>query len=430
MTDRHHAPSASPRWPILATLVAVVLGLHLVLLAGDIRLPWPGGALATLPALPSPPTVSGEPVNTALAPRASPVRVSSVRWIVPAPVVVPVPAPKPKAKPKPKPAPRAAPLARVEPIEAPDLEPVDVAVAETEPDAPPPIEVHEDPAPPLAETIDAPPAEAIAAPAALPPETPAAEPLPTSDIANTDTADTTEAALPPEDMLLAAAASRSRGATAAVKLPPAQPPASMRLQYDVTGNVKGIHYKAHGALDWAVADGRYDARLEMRVMLLGSRSQASTGRIGPNGLMPERFADKSRSEKATHFDAAQQRIRFSNNAPEVPLQPGAQDRLSLFMQLAGLLQARPQAYATGQTVDMQVAGTGDAPVWRFEVGEESTIRVPAGEFRVRHLVRQPRKAFDSTVEMWLAPTLGYMPARLRITQPNGDIADQRLMQMP
>ncbi|WP_137922327.1 DUF3108 domain-containing protein, partial [Hydrogenophaga sp. 2FB] len=277
-----------------------------------------------------------------------------------------------------------------------------------------------------AETLDTPPADAIAAPAALPPETPAAEPAPTTDVATTDT---TEPA-PPEDMLLAAAASRSRAATAAVKLPPAQPPASMRLQYDVTGNVKGIHYKAHGALDWTVADGRYDARLEMRVMLLGSRSQTSTGRIGPNGLMPERFADKSRSEKAAHFDAAQKHIRFSNNAPEVPLQPGAQDRLSLFMQLAGLLQARPQAYATGQTVEMQVAGTGDAPVWRFEVGEESTIRVPAGEFRVRHLVRQPRKEFDSTVEMWLAPSLGYMPARLRITQSNGDIADQKLMQLP
>src|SRR5690606_25393480 len=135
----------------------------------------------------------------------------------------------------------------------------------------------------------------------------------------------------------------------------ALPPASTRLQYDVTGSVKGIGYRAQGTLDWSVADGRYDARMEMRVLLLGSRAQTSTGRIGPGGLMPERFSDKSRSEKAAHFDSTNQRIRFSNNAPEVPLQAGAQDRLSLFMQLAALLQARPQAYAAGQTVDMQVA---------------------------------------------------------------------------
>lgn len=217
---------------------------------------------------------------------------------------------------------------------------------------------------------------------------------------------------------------------AAKALPPAEPPASTRLHYDVTGNIKGIGYKAQGTLDWTVADARYEARMEMRVMLLGSRSQTSTGRIGPGGLMPERFADKSRSEKAAHFDAAQQRILFSSNAPEVPLQPGAQDRLSLFLQLASLLQARPQDYTTGQTVEMQVAGTGDAPVWRFEVGEESTISLPAGQFKVRHLVRHPRKEFDSTVEMWLAPSLHHLPVRLRVTQSNGDVADQQLSQMP
>lgn len=79
---------------------------------------------------------------------------------------------------------------------------------------------------------------------------------------------------------------------------------------------------------------------------------------------------------------------------------------------------------------MQVAGTGDAPVWRFDVGEESTISLPAGEFKVRHLVRQPRKEFDSTVEMWLAPSLHHLPVRLRVKQSNGDVADQQLSQMP
>ena len=290
--------------------------------------------------------------------------------------------------------------------------------------------MHEDPAPAEAEAIAHSP-DAVAAVAPVVHETPTEDSAaPSQDLATTDASSEPATAENDDTLVAAAATAKSRGTAATVKLPPAHVPASTRLQYDVVGNIKGISYRAEGLLDWTVADGRYDARLEMRVMLLGSRSQTSTGRVGPQGLMPERFADKSRSEKAAHFDAAQQRIRFSNNAPEAPLQPGAQDRLSLFMQLAGLLQARPQAYAAGQVVNMQVAGTGDAPVWRFEVGEESTIRVSAGEFRVRHLVRQPRKEFDSTVEMWLAPSLGHMPVRLRITQPNGDVADQKLRQMP
>ena len=235
----------------------------------------------------------------------------------------------------------------------------------------------------------------------------------------------------PDNEVLAAAAVRKRtqGGVASA-LPPAQPPASTRLDYDVTGRVKGIAYNAEGKLDWTRADGRYSARMEMKVFLLGSRVQMSTGRVGTAGLSPERFADKSRSEKAAHFDAELGRVRFSNNAPDAPLLPGAQDRLSLFLQIAGLLQARPQAYASGQTIELQVVGTGDADIWRFEVGDEVTLSLPAGEMRARLLKRLPRKEFDSTVEMWLAPGLQHLPVRLRVTQANGDVADQQLSRTP
>jgi hypothetical protein len=213
-------------------------------------------------------------------------------------------------------------------------------------------------------------------------------------------------------------------------LPPAQPPASTSLQYVVSGQAKGFHYSATGTLDWELAGDRYSARMEMRMPLLGSRVQTSTGAVGPEGLRPERFADKGRSERAAHFEREQQRIRFSANTPEAELMPGAQDRLSLFLQIAGLLQASPQTYATGHIIEMQVAGTGDAEIWRFQVGEESMLTLPAGELRVRHLVRQPRKEFDSTVEMWLAPEFHHLPVRLKVTQANGDMADQQLAQKP
>ena len=378
---------------MLALLAAVVLGAHLVLLAGGITLNLPKAA-SDAQALPTDMAgTSPSTPSTAQHPESAPqqARVSTVRWIVPTPPVAHAEAitpPPPRAKP---PVVKAA--TAPSPAAAPAPEPAIHKVANTPQDTTEALAEVAARVDPAAATPE-PPAEAVViaqAPAAEPPARPAPH---------------------------------------AAALPPAEPPASTRLLYDVTGSIKGIGYKAQGALDWTVTGARYEARMEMRVMLLGSRSQTSTGQIGPGGLMPERFADKSRSEKAAHFDAAQQRIRFSNNAPEVPLQPGAQDRLSLFLQLASLLQARPQAYTAGQTVDMQVAGTGDAPIWRFEVGEESTISLPAGQFKVRHLVRQPRKEFDSTVEMWLAPSLHHLPVRLRVTQSNGDVADQQLSQMP
>ena len=44
-----------------------------------------------------------------------------------------------------------------------------------------------------------------------------------------------------------------------------------------------------------------------------------------------------------------------------------------------------------------------------------------------HLRRLPRKEFDTTVDVWLAPSQGHLPVRIRITQANGDVADQRLI---
>ena len=408
-------PAPAPRWPTLLALTATVAGVHLALLLGPV--PWSSAAasapvLSTTDASPAS-AHSDSATPTPAASNLSVARVSTVRWIVPAPAAEPATA---RAKPlllrKP---PTARPVAPQREVQA---EPPPVVV-EAVPDVAPTASGSE------LRNADTPPAETVALA-----ETTPTEPTPEPGSAPAEAAND-EPAPPPDDELLAAAAVKKRIPPAATRaLPPAQPPASTRLDYAVTGRIKGIAYNAEGQLDWTVADGRYSARMEMKVFLLGSRVQTSTGRVGPSGLSPERFADKSRSEKAAHFDATTQRIRFSNNAPEAVLLPGAQDRLSLFLQIAGLLQARPQAYASGQTIEMPVVGTGDADLWRFVVGDEVTLSLPAGEMRARQVKRLPRKEFDSTVEMWLAPGLHHLPVRLRVTQANGDVADQQLSRMP
>ncbi|HEY9095506.1 MAG TPA: hypothetical protein VIN35_07175, partial [Hydrogenophaga sp.] len=46
------------------------------------------------------------------------------------------------------------------------------------------------------------------------------------------------------------------------------------------------------------------------------------------------------------------------------------------------------------------------------------------------LIRQARKPNDKTVEVWLAPNLGRLPVRMRLTEPNGDFMDMSLDDMP
>ena len=213
------------------------------------------------------------------------------------------------------------------------------------------------------------------------------------------------------------------GPAPAVQLPPPQ-----RLAFDVTGQASKFQYSARAKLVWQHDGQHYQARQEVGILLLGARTQTSAGTLGPAGLQPQRFGDRSRSEKAAHFDYAQHRVTFSTNAPDAPLAAGTQDRLSVFVQLGALLAAAPERYPPGTRIRLDTAGTKGVDAWTFTVEGEETLELPAGSLRTLRLQRLPRPDhdFDQKAQLWLAPTLGYLPARIRLTQANGDFADLRL----
>ncbi len=266
------------------------------------------------------------------------------------------------------------------------------------------------PAPPRQEALDDTAADAAAN---APPAEPIAQPLAAPDPAPAAAVPPPEADPPPAPQ---------------VNLPPVTLPPDVDLQYEVQGQASGLRYRASGELRWRVMGETYELSMRLSAFLIGSRSQTSVGQVGATGLLPDRFSDRTRSERAAHFDRSGQRIRFSNNAPDAELQPGAQDRLSVFLQLAGLLQAG--AVAGGGAIELPVAGVGGSETWRFQVGELEPLELPAGSLLARRLVREPVDVRDSRVEVWLAPELGHLPVRLRITQSQGDVADQQLSRRP
>ena len=212
-------------------------------------------------------------------------------------------------------------------------------------------------------------------------------------------------------------------------LPPTKVPNSVRMQFDVLGKIKGFGYTVSGELVWQQDSRQYQSRFEIGMPLLGSRVQTSQGQIGANGLMPTRFGDKVRSEQAAHFERDKGLISFSANTPSVPLEPGAQDRLSLFMQLASLLAGAPQRYPTGAQITLQTVSAREAEPWVFRVDASETLTLPVGPTTAVRLTRLPRQPYDQQVDLWFAPSLGYLPVRLRVTHPNGDVADQVLRRL-
>lgn len=209
--------------------------------------------------------------------------------------------------------------------------------------------------------------------------------------------------------------------TAAVRLP-----GSRHLLFDVSGEAKSFPYSANADLLWTQDGSSYNARLAITAFLLGSRIQTSAGQLTAEGLAPQRFSDKVKTEVAAHFERDKGIISFSANTPDAPLQPGAQDRLSVLLQLGSLLAGAPQRYPVGSSISIQTIGPKDADDWRFTVGEEQTLALPEGDHKARKLSRVPQREHDVRVDVWLASDLAYLPVQLRLTQDNGDFVQLQL----
>ena len=199
-------------------------------------------------------------------------------------------------------------------------------------------------------------------------------------------------------------------------------PASLNLKYEVSSNK--FPFSLNAEMGWRQDGESYDARLAFGAFGL-RRVQTSRGQITAEGLTPLRFSDKYRSEVAAHFVREKGKVTFSANTPDAPLLAGAQDRLSVVLQLAAMMAGDPERFPVASTITLQIIGPRDADIWLFTLEEDETLNLPGGQLATRKLVRNPRREFDQRVELWLAPALGYLPARIRITEANGDYIDQK-----
>jgi hypothetical protein len=279
------------------------------------------------------------------------------------------------------------------------------------------------PAPAAPAVAPAPPAAAAASPAALPKTAPPAVRQPQRGLSRG-----TPPGRPAQHTLAVGAPGRPAAPQAPPHAAPAPGgvavPAPTRLHYEVTVQKGFMTLTGRAVFHWRHDGQAYEATLEASSPA-GTRVQRSTGRITREGLAPDYFSDKARGEQATHFDRAGGRVIFSNNRPQAPLAEGMQDRLSVVVQLAAMVAGQPAKYPAGTEVAVATASTREADTWVFTVEGEEDLALPGGTVRALKLQRLPRREYDQKLELWLAPRMDYAPVRVRLTNPNGDAADQR-----
>ena len=206
-------------------------------------------------------------------------------------------------------------------------------------------------------------------------------------------------------------------------------PENIQINYKLTGQERGLNYFASGYLKWQVnpansSPRNYEAELNVRAFLIGSRVWRSQGVLTGDGLAPKRYSDTWRSERAAHFDPDLRQISFSGNTPSAPLQAGAQDQVSLFIQMAAAVAA--QNFKTGTELNIQTATSRDAVNWRLTYKSDEPIEVKGERLETQKWVCLPRGKYDSQIELWLSKSHGGMPVRIKITQVSGNFIDMEM----
>ncbi len=168
-------------------------------------------------------------------------------------------------------------------------------------------------------------------------------------------------------------------------------------------------------LAWQPADAHY--RLTLQTQLAGAQRLAwsSVGGFDAAGLAPLRYTESRRGRelRAANFQREHGRVTFSGPAVEHPLVPGGQDRLSWMVQLAAVMAANPALAEPEAQVSIWVVGSrGDAEVWTFTVQGRAALDLPIGRIDdTVHLQREPRRPYDTQVQVWLDPSRHFLPAQ-------------------
>lgn len=190
----------------------------------------------------------------------------------------------------------------------------------------------------------------------------------------------------------------------ATRLPP-----SRTLHFRVTrGAAEG-----EGTLRWKLQDHGYEAGLTAQGEGLPHHDWTSTGATHEAGVAPTRMETrrKGRASSAANFDDALGRVTFSGPRHEQPLARGGQDRLSWVVQLAAIVHAQPERFASGQRIVLQVVGPrGDAALWNFDVVGHVPVAIDHGH-RIDALLlrRDGDRLYDLDVRIWLDPTDHHLP---------------------
>ena len=215
-------------------------------------------------------------------------------------------------------------------------------------------------------------------------------------------------------------------------------PPSTRLSYTLSGNYRGP-VEGQAQVEWLLEGGRYQVHMDLSIgpafAPLASRRVSSEGLVTLQGLSPRRYDETTTAlfrqpQKLTVWLDDDQ-VRLANGRAEAR-PAGVQDSASQFVHLTWLFTTQPALLRAGQSVTLPLALPRQLQTWVYDVLGAQTLTTPAGDVETFHVKprRPPRLGQDLTAEIWVAPSLQYLPVRILIRQDESTYLDLLIARLP
>ena len=181
-------------------------------------------------------------------------------------------------------------------------------------------------------------------------------------------------------------------------------------------------------VQWQRQQSRYQVRLEMTLALVLRLSMTSQGEATDAGLVPSDYEERFLwGARRMSFDSGYVRSIDGNSVPQIltPRLP-LQDTASQFVELSHRFASGREKLAVGSQVRFWLARPQGTSLWTYDVVGEDTLQSPElGPVQAFHLRPRPiaNPAGEITAEIWFAPSLQYLPVRVRIALGGDNFID-------
>lgn len=200
-------------------------------------------------------------------------------------------------------------------------------------------------------------------------------------------------------------------------------PPDTRLSYGVKGYYRGDFY-GWGSVQWQHRDGRYQVEVDMRLALLFTGNLISQGMLTADRLEPRVYEERGMGRvRRLAFDGTAVTL---NDGSSVAQPLGVQDTASQFVDLTHRFASGRHILEVGSEVSVWLARPREMILWTYDVVALETLQLPElGEVPAFHLKPRPPANPRGVInaELWFAPSLQYLPVRIRVNLGNDNYAE-------